>query len=181
MQSTNTTFKTNKNKSVNKPVFLYTIENYDGSSNDLNLAEYPSDITFNSITYTAFPISHNFIAENVSGEIDKVEVSVANVNRLIQSYLESYDFRGLKVTIKLVWTDQLGDTDAYVDSIFYVDKYTVTEKSASFELSSKFDVLTLQLPARKFSRNYCQWKFKSTECGYSGAETGNNSQYKRGL
>ncbi len=164
------TFKQEKAKQENRPVFLYIIEDYDGS-NDLYLAGYDEDVVYNAVTYIRFPITHEFIGENNQGQIDQVKVRLANVSRLIQLYLEQYDFRGKKVVIRTVWADQLADPDAYIDDIFYIDNYTADQNNVEFTLTSKFDVLGVDLPARRYARNYCGWKFKSNECGYAGAET----------
>lgn len=163
-------FKQEKAKQENRPIFLYIIEDYDGS-NDLYLAGYDEDVIFNAVVYTRFPITHEFIGENNQGQIDQVKVRLANVSRLIQLYLEQYDFRGKKVIIRTVWADQLSDPDAYIDDIFYIDNYTADQNNVEFTLTSKFDVLGMDLPARRYARNYCSWKFKSNECGYTGAET----------
>ena len=163
------TFKQEKAKQENRPVFLYIIEDYDGSD-DLYLAGYDEDVIYNGVTYTRFPITHEFTGENNQGQIDQVKVRLANVSRLIQLYLEQYDFRGRKVIIRTVWADQLADPDAYIDDIFYVDNYTADQNNVEFTLTSKFDVLGMDLPARRYARNYCSWKFKSAECGYMGAE-----------
>jgi lambda family phage minor tail protein L len=170
MYTLDSTFKSEKNKSANRPIYLYTIHSYNGTT-DLNLAEYDTDITYNGVTYSRAPIKHDVISENSSAEIDVVKVSISNVNRIVQGYLETYDLRGKKVTIKIVWANQLADTDAYIDFIYYIDTYTTTEEVVDFSLSSKFDILDVMLPFGKFSRTICRWKFKSTECGYAGAET----------
>lgn len=171
MRSINSTFKTEKNSSTNKPLRLYTLENYDGASHNLYLAEFDTDIVFNGITYTKFPISIDTISENNKAMIDSVNLTVANVSRVIQSYLESYDLRGKKVSIKTVWANQLADTSAYIEDVFYIDSYTADQDNVSFVLTSKFDVLDVELPLRRYSRNYCNWKFKGTECGYAGSDT----------
>lgn len=172
------TFKQEKSKQENRPVFLYTIENYDGVS-DLNLTGYDEDIVYDSVTYTRFPISHEFVGENNQGQIDQVKVRLANVSRLIQAYLEEYDFRGKKVIIRMVWKDQLSDPDAYMDDIFYVDSYTADQNNVEFTLTTKFDVLAVDLPARRYARNHCSWKFKSAQCGYTGGETTCNKTQQR--
>ena len=172
------TFKQEKSKQENRPVFLYTIENYDGSS-DLHFAGYDEDIIYNSVTYTRFPITHEFVGENNQGQIDQVKVRLSNVSRLIQGYLEEYDFRGKKVIIRMVWRDQLSDPDAYMDDVFYIDSYTADQNNVEFTLTSKFDVLGVDLPARRYSRNHCTWKFKSAQCGYSGGETECNKTQQR--
>ncbi len=171
-------FKQEKSKKENSPVFLYIIENYDGI-NDLYLAEHDEDVVFNFVTYTRFPITHEFIGENNQGQIDQVKVRLANVSRLIQSYLEQYDFRGKKVIIRMVWKNQLSDPDAFMDDIFYIDSYVADQNTVEFTLTGKFDVLGLDVPSRRYARNYCSWKFKSIECGYSGAGTECNKTKQR--
>jgi len=163
-------FKTEKNAAENKPIYLYTIEDYDGASNDLTFAEYDSDVTYDGITYYKFPIKHEPISENSEGQVDALRVSVANVNRAIQAYLEAYDLRGKKVTIRIVWANKLDDADAHVDFILYIDTYSATETVVEFTLTSKMDLMDVTLPFGKYNRNYCRWKFKGTECGYSGSE-----------
>lgn len=162
-------FVEEKNLEENKPIVLYEL-NYEGS-NWLYLAEYDEDVTFDGQVYTAFPISHESVSENVGGEVDSVRVKVANVNREIQVYIEQYDaFRGKSIIIKLVWANQLADADAYIQDEFFVDKVVSDENVTEFTLTSKFDVLDIDLPLRKYSRHFCSWVFKSVECGYSGAE-----------
>lgn len=171
-------FKAEKNKPANKPVTLYVIKEYNGSD-DLRLAEYDQDVTYAGDVYTRFPITHENISENTQGEVDQVSVTLANVSRIIQGYLENFDLRGKKVIIRKVWADKLADPGARTDFVYYVDSYTADEKNVTFILSSKFDVLDLELPARKFSRNYCSWKFKSLQCGYAGAEGQCNKTLQR--
>lgn len=172
-------FNQQANSLQNKPIHLYTVYDYDGAGSNLYFAEYDTDITFNGITYSRFPISYDNIGENNRGQIDQVTVSISNVNRLIQGYLEQYDFRGKKVSIKTVWADALGDTDNLIEETYFIDSYSSDESTVGFMLTSKFDVLDLSLPLRSYSRNYCQWKFKGTECGYAGGETSCNKTKQR--
>ena len=165
----NPTFRNEKAKKENAPIFLYMLKEYDGVD-DLNFAGFDQDVTYNGTVYTRFPIRHEFVAENNQGQIDQVKITLANVSRLIEFYLEQYDFRGKKVIIRTVWADQLSDPDAYIDDVFYIDNYTADQSNVEFTLTGKFDVLGIDLPARRYARNYCVWKFKSAECGYAGAE-----------
>jgi lambda family phage minor tail protein L len=167
-RTVDSTFNAEKNKAENRPVFLYTIHDYDGSSNNLYFAEWDADVVYDGITYTKFPIKHDTVSENTSGEVDSVKVTVANVDRTIEGYLEAYDLRGKKVTIKRVWADQLADPTACMNEIFYIDSYGSTEEAAEFTLSSKLAVMDTMLPTGKYFRGYCRWIYKSTECGYTG-------------
>lgn len=178
MRTITATSITEKNKSANTPIYLYTIYAYDGTNN-LCLAEYDADVTYDSVTYTRFPITHDFIGENSSGENEQVRVKISNVSRLIQGYLENYDIRAKKVTIKLVWANQLADATACINHTFYIDSYSADEKDVTLTLSSKYNVLDLRIPGRKYSRYYCTWKFKGTECAYAGAETTCNKTFQK--
>ncbi len=164
-------FVTEKNKAENQPIHLYTIYDYDGGSTNLYFAQYDIDVTFDGQTYTKFPIQHEPISENTSGEIDNVKITVANVSRAIQAYIEAYDWRNKKVDITTVFANQLSDADVKRVDTYYISSYVATDEAVEFTLTSKFNVLSVQLPLRNYMRNYCSWKFKGTECGYSGAET----------
>jgi len=172
------TFKEEKAKKENTPISLYVLEKYNGVD-DLCLAGWDEDIIYDGVTYSRFPIAHEFVGENTEGRIDQVKVRLSNITRLIQSYLEENDFRGKKAIIRTVWREELADPDAHMDEVFYIDSYTADENNVEFTLTSKFDVLGTDLPSRRFSRNYCLWKFKSTECGYSGEETTCNKTKER--
>jgi lambda family phage minor tail protein L len=172
-------FKEQKNKSTNSPIYLYTLYEYDGSNN-LYLAEWSEDITFDSQVYTSFPITHDDIGENSQNQTDEISITVGNVSRLIQSYLEDYEgLIGIKVKITIVWLDKLDNPDSKVEWTYYVDSVRANESDVSFTLRPKVNALSITLPARTYSRNYCQWKFKSDECGYSGSETTCNRTKQR--
>ncbi len=179
MRTVTSTFTAEKNKPSNQPIKLYTLENYDGLGTNLRFAAYDTDITYGGLLYTRNAIKYDIITENNQGAIDTVRVSVANVSRMIQSYLEQYDLRGRKVTIKTVWANQLADATAFIEDTFYIDSYVANEQAAVFILTSKFDVLSIELPLRRFSRNHCGWRFKGTECGYVGPETSCNKTTQR--
>jgi len=172
-------FIAEKNKLANKPIFLYEVEDFDGQDNSLLFAAYEDDVVFNGKTYLKFPIVHESTTENTSGEIDTVLVRVANVSQFIQNKLESYDLRGKKAIITQVFSNLLDDSLNKFEQTFYIDSYTATQEVVEFTCTSKFDLMKLELPARKFWRTFCTWKFKSTECGYSGAETSCNKTFQK--
>lgn len=175
----NDAFREQKNARTNAPIYLYTIYNYDNANHDLNLAEWNEDITFDDVPYPKFPIKHDEISDNSQGQTPSIKISIANVSRLIQYYLETYDWHNKKVRIRLVWLDEIDDPDCKFDFIYYIDSYVATEKVAEFILLPKVDVLQLTLPRRTYSRNYCQWRFRGTECGYSNGEQSCNKTRQR--
>jgi lambda family phage minor tail protein L len=172
MKSISSGFKSGKNSLTKRPTWLYIVENYDGNGTNLNLAEKDKDIIYSGITYQAAPMRHEEIGENSAGEVDTIRISVSNVNRIMEARLWLYDLRGKKVTIRLVWADRLNDPDAHLDFVYYIDTYTSNETTVEFTLAPKFDLLDIELPLERYSRNYCRYRdFKGEECGYTGAET----------
>lgn len=179
VKSTSSAFKQEKNKLTNRPIHLYTLHDYDGAGTNIYLAEYPTNVTFDSIEYVAFPITFDSIKENANGQIDTVMLKVSNVMRTFGGYFELYDFRGKKVTVKTVWANLLNDVTSFLNDIYYVDSYSTNQENVTFTLTTKFNVLNINLPLRTYSRNYCQWVFKGTECAYAGAETTCNKTKQR--
>jgi lambda family phage minor tail protein L len=167
-----------KNAETNKPIFLYKIHEYNGSA-DLFLAEYDQNVTFDGQVYSAFPITHEFIEANSTGQISQIKLKVANVNRFIQAYIEAYDFRGKQVDIIMVFADKLDDAAAKVMETLYIDSYSCNEKTVEFSLTSKIDVIDLPIPSGKYLRTHCRWVFKGTECAYAGAEGECNRTFQR--
>jgi len=168
---TNQAFLDESRKRAKSPIYLYTIEDPAGDGNDLNFAGWDTDITFNGVEYQKFPITHDEISENASGELPSTSVQVSNISRLIEAYLQSYDLRGKKVTIKMVYANLLDDPDCYVEFSRYIDSYTSNVRDVVFTLMSKLSVIGVQVPLTIFSTRRCQHLFKGTRCGYAGAET----------
>lgn len=168
---TNTTFMEEKNAPVNYPCLLYTVHDclpedtqYTGSGTNLYIAGYKEDITYNSILYKAYGVSHDAVTENASAEIDSVRFQMTNVSRLIQAYLESYSWLGKKVSIKRIWLNQLDDPNAYFEDLFYIDRYSADRKAATFILTSKVDIMKLLLPRCRYMRNACRFRYKGKGC-----------------
>jgi len=172
-------FVLEKNKATNKPVYLYEVADIDGLGTNLCFSGYDDDISFNSKTYIRFPISHESTSENTSGEIDNVVIRLSNISQFIQDKLEIYNFRGKKVVVTLVFVNLLSSELNCLEQTYYIDGYTADQDTVEFLCSSKFDLMSVEIPTRKFWRNFCTWKFKSTECGYSGDQTVCNKTFQR--
>ena len=169
MKVTDATFIQEKNKQQNKPIWLFTLKNYDGANTNLCLTNWDSDITFNGISYLRFPIKIDFTSNNTQGQVDSLTLTIGNASRMMQAYLEQYDLRGLAVDIQIVFADTLSDGTAFLKDTYYIDAYTADAQNVVLTLNTVFSILGLQLPARKYMGNYCSWRFKGTECGYAGS------------
>lgn len=171
-RSTTTNFILEKNKRLKKPIHLYTIHDYDGASNDLRFAEYPVNVTYDSLEYIAFPIKFDSIKEGNQGEIGTVTLTISNVMRVLGGYMEVYNFQGKKVTIRTIFKDLLAENLSFIDDVYYIDSYGNNQNDASFSLTSKFNILNVELPLCRYSRNFCGHVFKDPDtCAYAGAET----------
>jgi len=181
-------FKAEKNKETNQPIWLYQVEvepdpNPDDVP-DLFIAEYDEDIDFpvpptgsirrpSGTVYQAFPLQHEGVEENIEGRIDEFQVTMGNVDRTVQAYLEQRDgLRGRKVTVRLVFYNHLDDSSACIEDVFYVDSVSVGDRSATFRLTSKLDIMRVELPRRRFSRNFCAWEYKREGCWLSSDAPG---------
>jgi lambda family phage minor tail protein L len=155
------------------PIYLYAVEVATGTtlyytSNNANVNFYIPG-TSTAQTYTAVPITHDQIESNTKGEVGSVQLTIQNVNRYVIALLLNSDaLRGCKVTILLVFSDSLTDSDNYLLDEYYIDSSTVTESAAVFNLKSKFVINQVVLPSRRYKRDQCSWSFKGIECGYSG-------------
>ncbi|MDD4980704.1 MAG: hypothetical protein PHC54_05500 [Candidatus Omnitrophica bacterium] len=176
----NDAFKQETRKRATQPIFLYTIYDYDGAGSNKYFAAYDINVTFGDppIEYTKFPVTHDEITENISGEIDNTKVQLSNISRLIEYYLQNYDLRGKKISIKMVFANLLDDPDTYIEFSNYIDSYTSNVKDVIFNIMSKFDIFNVQIPGRIFIKSHCQWLFGSVECGHTivGEETCNKTR-----
>ena len=64
----------------------------------------------------------------------------------------------------------LADPNArFPDESWFVDrKASETRDAVTFELASKFDLAGQKIPRRQIIANTCQWRYRSSECSYTG-------------
>jgi lambda family phage minor tail protein L len=182
MKDVTAIFTSEKNKRENQPILLFILEDYDGAGNDLRFARYDIDVVFDGEIYLKFPITFNEIGENSQGSIDTVTITVCNVSRLIQSYLNDYSgLRGKKVIIRLVWANQLLSPTAKLDAAVYIDTAAADDTDVQFVCTTKLDILERKIPGEKYLRTHCRYKtFKDPlTCGYTGTETTCNRTKQR--
>ena len=172
MKNVPTEFKTEKNKRLVTPIFLYEIQ-YDSVGNQwLRFANWHSDVVFDGQTYVKEVISHGSIRERLDGSATKIILTVGNIDRGIQYYLENWNgLRDAKVKLLQVFEDELSDPTVVDRMSYNIADSSVNTNEAKFVLSGTFDVFDITLPRRKFYRGYCTHKFKDGGCGYSAGET----------
>jgi lambda family phage minor tail protein L len=108
--------------------------------------------------------------------------------RTLAKYLDSDNFGSNKLAItqggdslvtqgsdnlefSVVVTNATADPNArFPDERWFIDrKSSETRDSVTFELASKFDLAGQKIPKRQVIANVCQWKYRSSECSYTGS------------
>lgn len=180
MKAVSDEFKLRKNAQLVRPIFLYDIEYDKVASRWLYYTSWPTRITFDGVQYTPYVINHGNINETLSGKINKLTLTIGNVNKTLQYYLDHYDgLKECKVIITMVFYEELDNPACYDRQAYFVEQSSSNKKIATLTLGSDLDVLNVTLPRRKFFRTYCLFKFGDDDCGYVGSETTCNRSLQR--
>ena len=139
------------------------------------LAAYPEEISWNSETWTAFPIYLEKIREAAAGRLDGLNVHVANVERTVSAYVETGSILGNDVTIRFVNKGHLDVTSDVPTYTYRVNRISTTDTVALFELGHN-DLIRLQWPWQRFVRDRCRFRYRGTRCGYPNDEFHNISE-----
>lgn len=158
-----------------------------------NFKDAPGNIVFDSQEYFALPVEADGFEYKGDGTLPRPTLRFANVNAYMTSVLLAInvvnphnDLNGARVKRTRTLTRFLdavnwqngvnpyGNPDPgskMPDDIYYIDRKTQeTRQVVEFELSSSFDLANVSAPKRQAMQNLCQWKYKSKECGYAGAD-----------
>ena len=126
--------------------------------------------------YEPIPIASAGYEKSTTGQIAQPTLTVANVlGTFTQVISELDDLVGAKVTRRRTLGKYLdGEPGAdplqeFPIDVFYIER-KVQENSMiiSWELASVLDLEGLRLPRRIITQNYCQWRYRGSECGYTG-------------
>lgn len=146
------------------------VDSEDQPCEPLRLTTFPEDVTYEGKLYEKAVISHESETQDSSGAITETSLQVGNYDQIIQSYISIYKLEGKKVLISTLVLDSLGAIVWTKGSEFRIKNISVKSDFASFTLSSGLDVLSITFPNRIARGLYCRWKFKESECKYSGAD-----------
>lgn len=136
-----------------------------------NLVANNEDITFNSTTYTAFPMKIDLPKESSRGEIPTLSLSVSNVTRLLQVEMEAYG-GGVTapVTLYIVNAGLLAENYAELTMDFEILSAECTSQWASLTLGAS-NPLRRRFPLHRYIASHCNWQYQGVECAYAGAIT----------
>lgn len=146
-------------------------------------ADMTGNVVWNGNIYPRLPVKAEGFEYTNTGTLPRPTLTISNLDGnitalllLVNAFTPGNDLGG--ATVKRVRTlkkylDGQPSADPHAkfpDEIWYVDrKASESRDSVSFELASKFDLAGIMLPKRQVIANICQWKYRSTECGYTGS------------
>jgi lambda family phage minor tail protein L len=143
-------------------------------------------IYWDSNEYIPFPIEAEGFEYSGNGQLPRPKIRVSNILSTITAVILTLPdgLEGAKVTrIRTLarYIDAVNfpsgvspyspdPTAEFPREIYTIDRKTVENRDVvEFELAAAFDLAGVSAPKRKCIANICQWVYKSTECGYTGA------------
>lgn len=137
-----------------------------------------ADVVYQGDTYTALPLQASGFELNTSGQLERPNITFANVGLGITALTNTYDdLVGASVSrIRTLTTYLDGQPAADPDAFWGPDSWVVEQKSSetklavTFQLAVPFDLEGRSLPGRRLLREQCQWIYRSEiGCHYSGS------------
>ena len=129
-------------------------------------------------TPTLFTASYKFLTSTdtevnfrVDMEQDSGSAWVANTSKVTLSEWQANEGTSLNT-----YQETGAEHNPYADPEQYLDReiWTVDRKTTEnnviieWELTAPYDLMGIRLPRRQCIQNVCTWKYKSSECGYTG-------------
>lgn len=125
------------------------------------------DISFNGFTYIA--ASFDIELKEESGSQQGVQLAFRDYSLTIQRQMQKYGGGvGFGVTIMVVNAGALNLPPEVVET-FEVVGASSANYNCSFTLGAE-NSISKSFPRRRQTRDYCQWRFKGEDCGYTGVE-----------
>jgi len=167
-------------------LFVLVIDDGDSEQNvyfHAGTNELHGNVVWQGVTYMALPIKMEGFDMSSKGELPHPKLTIANIQGLFSALIREYDdLIGMKVIRKRTFARYLDAvnfpngnnptadaTVAFPDDVWYIDKKAQETKfSIQWELASAFDLQGIKLPKRQIIQNYCQWRYRGGECGYTG-------------
>ena len=141
------------------------------------------NIVFDSQTYTRIPIKADGFEYRNTGTLPRPTLSISNLDNTMTTLLllvnattagndlGGAEVRRIRTLKKYLDGESAADPNArFPEERWFVDrKASESRDEVTFELSSKFDLAGQKIPKRQVIANVCQWKYRSSECSYTGS------------
>lgn len=140
-------------------------------------------IVWQGNTYSPMPIEASGFEVQSDGPMPRPRLVIGNVLGLVGVVVRQYQrLDGCKVTRKRTLSRYLDavnfpgainasadPTAHYPDEVWYFDRIVARDKTrVEWELASPLDLPGLSLPRCQIQARTCAWKYRGSECGYTG-------------
>ncbi|MPQ56309.1 hypothetical protein [Duganella sp. FT27W] len=132
----------------------------------LHLVRNSDPIQFNGHEYLPAPLDIELKEE--AGNQQSIKLSIPDYSGAVQRYMQDYGGGvGFMVGIMVVNADNLANPPEIIE-YFEVVSSDSGSYTCNFTLGAENNI-TKAFPRRRQTKDYCQWRYKGEECGYTGA------------
>ena len=146
-------------------------------------ADIDGNIVFNGQTYTRIPVKAEGFEYSNTGTLPRPTLSISNLDSTVTTLLllvnattagndlGGAEVRRIRTLKKYLDGESTADPNArWPEERWFVDRKAFESRDqVTFELASKFDLAGQKIPKRQVIANVCQWKYRSSECSYTGS------------
>ena len=146
-------------------------------------ADVDGNIVFNSQTYTRIPIKADGFEYSNTGTLPRPTLSISNLDGTMTTLLllvnattagndlGGAEVRRIRTLKKYLDGESAADPNArWPEERWFVDrKASESRDQVTFELASKLELAVQKNPKRQVIANECQWKYRSSDCSYTGS------------
>lgn len=145
---------------------------------DSQVVRYTSDVrdvTLAGLVFSRRAMNVEAPESDAGGATISFKVTVENLDRLITSYLEAGELKGMPCALYRMHADHLDALDKAVIWRARIIDVTGDDRDISFSCGL-FDLTGVQIPGGKWSRTRCRWKYsapgnRNDTCAYAGGLT----------
>jgi hypothetical protein len=131
----------------------------------IHIVRNTESIAFRGFTYE--PANFDIELKAEAGSQQSVKLSIKDYSKAVQGRMQAYGGGiGFKVTMMVVNAGAL-DLPAEISEYFEVVGADAANYVCNFTLGAE-NALTQMFPRRRQTKDFCQWRYKGTECGYAG-------------
>lgn len=170
---------TEKNKRNNADsVFLYCIEvTIPGTEEPARVVLNTENITWRGVEWVAGQFSIEGLDSKSSGEVPQCTVSISNVNRVFEKYVQDWDtycknngYSPIEVTLFEINTADLENEEPCAEHTYVLKQPSTDANYAKFVLTAS-NPNNRRAPFNRIRKDWCSYAFKGARCGYSGEAT----------
>ena len=139
-------------------------------------------VTYNSIRYTPHPFEVSEFSATISSEVDTLSLSFDNASLLPVSLFLNTEQRGKEAVLYFCALDDRGNAigafevfRGFINSIRFFER----ERSSVAEIQITHELALWKKETLRPHSYKCPWRFKDSNCGYTGGATWCDKTYER--